>query len=116
MTTRYLALPACVALVVVGMNKPAVATDNVVGACVTELGVLGTVSAAIGISVSGLSASPSSPGVVGGSVVGVGLFGSIPGAIGGTVAGLSVVPAGGSSSGSVPAVGSVGAWVGGVGP
>ena len=90
MTTRYLALPACVALVVVSMNKPAVATDNVVGACVTELGVLGTVSGAIGISVSGLSASPSSPGVV----VGVGLFGSMPGAIGGTVAGLSVVPAG----------------------
>lgn len=128
MTKRYLALLATVALVVIGMNEPVVATENVVGsvgAAVTELNVLGTVSGAIGGSVSGLSVSRTSSGVVGGSVVGAGSSGSIPSAIGGTVVGLSVLAAaaggiggvvGGSSSGSVPGVGSVGASVGGVGP
>ena len=58
MTKRYLALLAGVALVVIGMNEPVVATENVVGAAVTELSVLGTVSGAIGSSVSGLLASP----------------------------------------------------------
>ena len=94
MTKRYLALLAGVAFVVIGMNEPVVAAENVVGAAgaaVTELGLLGTVSGAIGSSISGLSASRTSSGVVGGSVVGAGSSGSMPGAIGGTVAGLSVL-------------------------
>ena len=50
------------------MDEPVVATENVVGAvgaAVTELSVVGTVSGAIGGSILGLSASRTSTGVVG---------------------------------------------------